>query len=75
MATARPRCNRVDCFQNRCGRACELLRTYPRQPCPFYQTQEQVEEGRRKAHQKLVNKGRYDLIECYEYNPYRRGMW
>lgn len=75
MATARPRCNKMDCFMNKCGTRCELLTDYPSQPCPFFKTDAEVEKGRQEAHQKLVKEGKYDLIQMYEYNPYRRGQW
>ena len=73
MSNAKPKCNRMDCFQNKCGVRCELLTDHPSvQPCPFYKTEEQVEIGRQEAHAKLVKKGRRDLIQLYEYNPFRK---
>ena len=75
MATSKPKCNRMDCFQYKCGARCELLTDYPSQPCPFYKTDAEVEIGRIEAHKKLVEEGRQDLIQYYEYNPYRRGQW
>ena len=76
MRTAKPRCNREKCFQNKCGVYCELLTDYPsKQPCPFYKTQEQADNDRLVAHKKLASEGKWDLIQMYEYNPYRRGQW
>jgi len=75
MASVRPRCTKMDCFQNKCGRACELLNAPPSQPCPFYKTVEEVDRGRQEAHKKLADAGRFDLIQMYEYNPQRRGQW
>lgn len=73
MATARPKCNRVDCFQNKCGARCELLTDYPsKQPCPFFKTMEEVEKGRMEAHKKLADEGKFDLIQKYEYNAQRK---
>lgn len=76
MAYKRPKCNKVDCFQNKCGARCELL-TDPivGHECPFYKTDKEVDLGRIEAHQKLIEMNRYDLIQKYEYNPQRRGQW
>lgn len=71
----KPICYKDDCFQNKCGAACELLTEYPSHPCPFYKTYEQVETDRMKAHKKLIDEGRFDLVRKYEYNPYRGGQW
>ena len=49
----KPKCNRIDCFQNECGARCELLNDYPSQPCPFFKTEAEVEIGRIEAHQHL----------------------
>ena len=72
----RLKCNKSNCFQNKCGVRCELL-TEPtsQQPCPFFKTEEEVEAGRVWAHRKLAREGKWDLIKKYEYNPYRRGQW
>ena len=75
MPSVRPICNQINCFANKCGRYCDILTDNPSNPCPFYKTDEQVEEGRVQAHRKLVDDGAFDLIEKYEYNPYRRGQW
>ena len=73
MATTRPKCNRVDCFQNKCGARCELLTDYPSiQPCPFFKTEAEVEKGRMEAHKKLADEGKFDLIQKYEYNAQRK---
>ena len=70
-------CTEHNCFQNLCGKSCKLLTAPPStmDPCPFYKTQEEVDKGREWAHQELIRKDRRDLIEQYEYNPQRRGMW
>lgn len=71
-----PRCNRAGCFQNFCGTNCRLLNsTEDSENCAFFKTDEEVEKGRIWAHQELLRKERKDLIEQYEYNPHRRGMW
>ena len=73
---AKPKCTKVDCFQNKCGARCELLiEPIVGHECPFYKTDKEVDQGRIDAHQKLVNMERFDLIQKYEYNPYRRGQW
>lgn len=69
---AKPKCTHIDCFQNKCGARCELLNDYPTDPCPFFKTDKQVEEGRQWAHKRLVDNDRFDLIEQYEHNPQRR---
>lgn len=67
------RCKRYDCFQNLCGNSCKILNNgYKDDKCPFYKTDEQAEKDRQAAHQRLVDLGRYDLIEQYEYNSLRR---
>ena len=71
----KPKCNRIDCFQNKCGARCELLNDYPSQPCPFFKTVEQCDNDRLKAHKKLMEEGKVDLVQKYEYNPQRRGQW
>lgn len=75
MGVVKPICYKEDCFQNKCGRTCDLLTGYPSLPCPFYKTQEEVDIGRQKAHKKLADAGRFDLIQKFEYNPQRRGQW
>lgn len=75
MASVKPRCDKMDCFQNRNGRQCDLLRSRPSHPCPFYKTDAEAEAGRMAAHKKLADEGKYDLIQKYEYNPQRRGQW
>lgn len=70
------KCNKSDCFQNYCGTSCRLLNApITDHACPFYKTEAEVDNGRIEAHNKLLEKGRKDLIEQYEYNPYRRGSW
>ena len=73
--SVKPKCYKIDCFQNKVGARCELLTDSPSQPCPFYKTEEQNEKDKEKAHQRLVAEGRTDLIEEYEHNPQRRGQW
>lgn len=74
MAVAKPRCSEITCFQYNEGK-CELLNKRIKGDCPFNQTKQAVNEGRRKAHQKLVNEGRFDLIEIYERNDQRGEQW
>ncbi len=69
---AKPKCYKIDCFQNKCGARCELLTAQPSQPCPFYKTDKQNDLDRLKAHQRLMDENRLDLIEQYEYNPQRK---
>lgn len=68
-------CNKSDCFQNNSCQKCKLLTEVPHGECPFYKTQMRVDRERLEAHQKLADKGRYDLIQKYEYNRYREGQW
>lgn len=67
----KPVCDKLDCFANKCT-LCEILTDYPRQPCPFYQTDAQVDDGRIAAHNRLFDMGRHDLIYKYEYNRERK---
>jgi len=73
---AKPKCDKIDCFQNKCGARCELL-TEPivGHECPFYKTDKEADFGRIMAHQRLAEMNRFDLIQKYEYNPQRRGQW
>ena len=76
MAVSKPKCKNASCYQNKCGVICELLREQiDTAQCPFFQTDKQISEGRQAAHDRLVQMGRWDLIEKYEYNPGRKGMW
>ena len=76
MTGTMPRCNKADCFQNQMGKECRLLSSQIKgHECPFFKTQEQVDEERKAAHDHLVEIGRRDLIEKFEYNPSRRGVW
>ena len=60
-----------DCFQS-LGVHCKLLtKQIEAADCPFYKTQEEVDSGRKQAHKKLKESGRFDLIEKYEYNKKR----
>ena len=71
-----PKCDKADCHQNFCGTNCRLLNSPIKDhECPFYKTNEEVDKGRIWAHNELLRKGRKDLIEIYEYNPQRRGVW
>lgn len=71
MGTAKPRCNRFECFANKCGVYCEILTERPDE-CSFYKTLDQVEQERFETHKRLKNIGREDLIKKYEYNSYRK---
>ena len=76
MATVKPICNKVDCFRNKCGMYCDLLDDYPsKEPCPFYKTDAEAENGYIAAHNRLLDMGRLDLIRKYEYNSARKGQW
>lgn len=60
-----------DCA-NAVGANCRLLSSQIDKPeCPFYKTDETMKKDREKAHQHLLDIGRYDLIEKYEYNKAR----
>lgn len=74
MAKLGTRCNRGDCFANKCGVACVILdESYPdNQECPFFKTMEQYQKDRKDSHALLEEKGRYDLIAEYEYGPKAR---
>ena len=69
----KPKCAKVDCFQNKCGCRCELL-TEPiiGKECPFYKTDKEVDQGRIDAHRHLMDIDRPDLVQKYEYNLQRR---
>ena len=70
------KCERDDCFANKCGRACSVLTEgYPEDTCPFFKTREQYKEDRKAAHTILEEKGRYDLINEYENNPKARNSF
>lgn len=65
-------CYRKDCFQNVCGVSCQLLTgQITGHPCPFYKTDQQVLEERRKALERLEEKDMHGLIESYIFNPER----
>ena len=66
------KCENINCFANICHSACDCLVEAPSDPCPFFKTEEEVMEGRAKAHKHLVESGREDLIRKYEYNPERK---
>lgn len=70
------RCDKIKCFSNIGGLGCTLL-TEPitDHDCPFYKTEEEIDEGRAEAHKRLLAMGRRDLIDQFEYNPQRRGTW
>ena len=74
MSNIKGKCARIDCFANKCGAACVILTEgYEKDSeCPFYKTVEQYEQDRKDAHDILVEKGRYDLINTYEYNAKSR---
>jgi hypothetical protein len=55
---------------------CDLLDDYPsKEPCPFYKTDAEAENGYIAAHNRLLDMGRLDLIRKYEYNSARKGQW
>lgn len=61
-----------DCFANVCGIHCRILSEQVSEvDCPFYKTEEQVDNERMEAHERLMSLERYDLIEKYEYNSNR----
>ena len=60
-----------DCFMAM-GSHCKLLtEQIEGTDCPFYKTQDEVDDGRLKAHQHLLDIGRKDLVTKYEYNTHR----
>ena len=62
-------CYRADCFQNICGINCRLLHTpIHGKACPFFKTDKQVAEDRRKTVERLEAIDRYDLIDKYVYS-------
>lgn len=63
---------KTDCFGNNGSNRCMVVCKKVEGKCPFYQTKEQVEAGRQKAHRRLVDLGRDDLIEKFEHNSLRR---
>lgn len=68
-----PKCNRIDCFANKCGARCDILaEQYDTDNCKFFKTDVEVEDGRTNAHKRLKEMGREDLIRKYEYNPQRK---
>lgn len=74
MANLSTKCNRNDCFANKCGVACTVLNEgYPKDSdCPFFKTTEQYKEDQKSAHDHLEEIGRYDLINTYENNRMRK---
>lgn len=75
MSNIKGKCAKIDCFANKCGACIILILTEGYQKdddCPFYKTVEQYEKDRKDAHEILVEKGRYDLINEYEYNAKAR---
>ena len=54
------------------GGYCKILSAkITKKDCPFYKTENELEEGRVEAHQKLVEMDRRDLIQKFEYNSSR----
>lgn len=71
MKTQRCSHYHIDCA-HAVGSHCKLLNSQINAAdCPFYKTDEELEAGRKEAHQHLVDIGRYDLIEKYEFNKLR----
>ena len=67
------KCNRIDCFGNKCGARCDILvNQHDTENCSFFKTDEQLSQERAIAHKHLKMKHREDLIKKYEYNPQRR---
>ena len=67
------KCNRMDCFGNKCGARCEILtECRDTDNCTFFKTDVQVNEERAAAHKHLKDIGREDLIRKYEYNAQRK---
>ena len=61
----------TDCF-HALGAHCKLLTQQIDKPdCPFYKTEEEMIYGRKESHQHLIDIGRNDLINKYEYNSKR----
>ncbi|MBO7423260.1 MAG: hypothetical protein J6T99_07740 [Oscillospiraceae bacterium] len=59
-------CVKADCFQNMCGISCRLLHSpVEGKECPFYKTEEQASDDRRKAYLSLKERGMENLIEFY----------
>ena len=55
-----------DCFANKSGICICLSDTnFQGRDCPFYATSAQVEESRRRSHDRLVSIGAIDLIQKY----------
>ena len=69
-------CQENDCWMCVGGR-CRLLTERPDEDCGFKKTQNQVDAGRRIAHEHLTTLGEYGqmLIRKFEHNPQRAGMW
>ena len=63
------KCERRTCFAcSGSGHCLVLTKVYRNQPCPFYQTHDEVDEGRAKALKRLNDLGRSDLIQNYTMN-------
>lgn len=68
-----PKCNRIDCFGNKCGCRCDILtEQHDTENCKFFKTDVELDQGRANAHKRLKLLHREDLIKKYEYNPLRR---
>ena len=61
----------TDCFSNR-GGLCRLLNNtdFNKKDCPFYATNEQVQESRQRSRNRLISIGASHLIN---YTEYKRG--
>lgn len=58
--------NHPDCFANKSGICICLSDTdFHGRDCSFYATSEQVEERRRRSHDRLISIGAFDLIQKY----------
>ena len=59
-------CMELSCFANKHGICDALCSTdFGMRRCPFFKTEEELAEGQLDALQRLVDRGRFDLIEKY----------
>ena len=67
LVTPRLKCEKSDCFCWHYG-GCTGLRNakFRHNDCPFYKTREQSWRETERAYRKLVEEGRFDLIEKYK---------
>ena len=67
------RCNNGSCWMCTSGRCLLLIEPTDEESCSFAKTYEEVEAGRKMAHERLLSLGErgLKLIKKYEYNPQR----